>query len=324
MEPNDNGAADLKLDGVYSYSQINNFLACERKYAYAYRDKWRMPRASRPMTLGTTVHLLLDEWWLGKGIDAFDVEEIFHQVADLGETATVEEGISIAEHALWLMRRYNKMYEKEREFVTVLEIETSKTFELPQLGERRFGLVAKLDMIVDSKHHGGKVFIDFKTVGKKAQEDWVDISPQFSIYHLALRETGTEVICSLLDSIYTYRNKREGEYLAWDDKSIPVEESFSRILVDRDDGMLDVIAEEAYRACDRMWNLRQSNFEPLRNISPACMWCEFRAPCYEALRGDYAGERAVLQEHFSSPSHKRPVVMVQSAPIEQEEMVQLD
>jgi hypothetical protein len=581
------------------------------------------------MTLGTTGHHLLDLWWTGTNIEDLDVDGIAQYVIDLQETKTIEECVSIAEHALWLIRRYDRMYARDRGTTTIIDVERQVTFPLPQLGERKYALTAKIDKLLHSEQHGGNIFMDHKFVGKQDQADWLDIAPQFSIYHLALRETGVDVVCSLLDSVYcvpldtqaltkergwvsqeqldvgdeilaynrergvtdwtevkelaifpqaevlttvnrsvyqrhwstrstanhrwpckreamvrgelrwiddwvtteeagkqhrrlilsapynapttspltpseaavvawiltdgsisvrkgkqtvearitqskfpeevrraliaaeldfteytkwdvfslrsaqmkvlwkkagltfenpaehldtlilaldrsalesfveaaqfaegstyhrtfyqnpglkadafrlaqflvghlpgpqlphnenctrwsvgnpyksnstlrneslttvepvwcprtkwgtwvarwsdgtiaitgnTYQRSAKKEKLAWD--AYPVEESFVRALVDRDNAMLDVVAEEAYWVCDRMWHLRQGHFQPVRSISPACMWCEFRAPCFESLRGDDQGEKAVLQEYFSE-RQKAPPVMASSLP----------
>lgn len=296
MERSDNGAAELGLDGVYSVSQITSYTNCEMLYAYKHRDGWRGPRVSRAMTLGTTMHHLLDEWWPGKVIEEFTQDDITSYVIDLNETPSIEECESIAEHALWLIKRYDKMYEKDRERVTVLSVEEFRTFELPQLGDRRFGLITKIDKILHSLVHGGAVFVDHKTTGSRDKAEMLDRDLQFTAYFLCLRETGTPVNLALLDSIYTYRRKAKGEFLAWDE--YPVEESFARIPTDRTDAALDVAARELYWACERMWQLRQGNFEPIRNIHFACPSCEFSAPCFEALQGDTASEQALLKEFF--------------------------
>lgn len=313
--------AHEEFDLVGSYSAISKYLACERAFAYQYRDKWRSPVSSRAMTLGTTGHHLLDLWWTGTAVEDISVESISEFVIGLEETSTVEECVSIAEHALWLIRRYDKMYAKDRTTCEVIAVEQWHTFELPQLGERRYALTAKIDKVLYSSVHGGNVFLDHKFVGKKDQADWLDISPQFSIYHLALRQAGMDIVCSLLDSVYTYRNKKKGEFVEWDDPKYPIEESFLRALVDRDDALLDVVAAEAYRACDRMWHLKQGHHEPLRSITPACLWCEFRAPCYEGLQGDDAGEQAMLKEFFDPNQKKRPPVVAYSP--QPEETVEL-
>jgi hypothetical protein len=303
-----------EYDLVASHTQLNSFLSCERKYTYHYRDKWAAPVSSRAMTLGTTGHHLLDLWWTGTLIDDITLDDITEYVIALEETSTIEDCVSIAEHALWLLRRYDRMYARDRETTSVIGVEQNYTFALPDLGERKYALTAKIDKLLDSKQHGGIVFMDHKFVGKQDQADWLDISPQFSIYHLALRQNGVDAICSLLDSVYTYRRKAKKEFLEWD--AYPVEESFVRALVDRDDKMLDVVAAEAYRVCDRMWHLRQGHYEPVRNVSPACMWCEFRAPCFESLRGDDVGEKAMLEEYFGANKKRPPVAL--SSPLEVE------
>lgn len=302
----DNGADELGLDGVYSHSQISNFLACEQAYAYKYRDGWRSPRSSRAMTLGTVGHHLLDEWWVGKDITDFDLEAITEYVVSLNETPSIEECESIADHALWLLRRYDRMYANDRERVTVLEVEQFRTFELPQLGERRFGLICKIDKLMESPAHGGIVFMDHKFVGKRDKAETLDRDPQFSLYFLALRETGVDINLALLDSIYTYRNKKKGEFVEWD--AINVEESFSRIPTDRTKEALDFVAREAYRACERMWHLRQDHYQPLLNVGFACQNCEFSAPCFERVQGLPNSELAMLKELFD-PSRPRPTPM---------------
>lgn len=310
VHESDNGAARLGLDGVYSHSQIQSFLGCERQYTYHYRDGWRSAIASRPMTLGNVTHHLLDLWWTGTDIADIVLDDVAQYTMELQETKTIEECISIAEHSIWLMRRYDKMYARDRETIKVIEVEKFRTFELPQIGDRRFGIIVKIDKLLESAAHQGIVMLDHKVTGQMPKEDWIDIEPQFSMYHLALRETGVDVVASLLDTIYSYRNRKKGEFVAWDDPKYPVESSFSRVPTDRSDAMLDIVAEEAYRACERMWSLREGKTQPLRSITAACLWCAFRAPCYEGLQGDKASELAVLQEHFDGK--KRPPVMSSS------------
>lgn len=303
------------FDGVYSHSQIASFLTCEQKYAYKYRDGWRSPRSSRAMTLGTTVHHLLDGWWSGQDIP--DVESITEFVVGLRETPSLEECVSVAEHALFLLRRYDQMYAKDRETTRTVSTEEFRTFPLPQLGERKYALTTKIDKIIESPAHGGLVFIDHKTSGTRDKAESLDRDLQFTLYFLALREMGTPVTLALLDHIYTYRRKKGGEFLAWDD--YPVEESFLRIPTDRTQAALDVAAAQAYAACDRMWRLRNSEFEPIRHIHFACSNCEFSAPCYDALQGDTLAEQASLKEHFD-PDKERPVPVASYVPQDEVEI----
>lgn len=305
-----------EYDLVASYSQISQYLNCEQQYDYNYKQGWKPAYGSRPMTLGTTGHHLLDLWWGGEDIETIcDEDAVTEYVIKLNETETVEGCISIADHAIWLVRRYDRMYEKDRERCIVLDIERDTIFELPQLGKRRYALRTKIDKLLVSEEHGGIVFMDHKFVGQFPKEDWIDVDPQFSIYSAALRSQGVEVVCSLLDTIYTYQRRKKQETLEWD--SYPVEESFSRVMADRTNEHLDNVLADAYRACDRMWHLRQGDFEPLRSITASCMWCFFRAPCHEALRGYPESEQALLREHFD-PNISRPPVVASSATANEE------
>lgn len=302
-------AEEMGLDLVVSYSQFSRYLSCERAYSYEYRDGFRPHFASNAMALGSVTHRLLDRWWAGEEVSTFNVDEIAASMIVDKALPSFDACQSTAEHALWLMRRYDKMYASSREGVSLLEVEQVHTFELPQLGERRYGVTCVIDKLFHSEQHGGNVFMDHKTVGQMPREDWVDIDPQFSLYFSALRADGIEMVCAFLDCLYTYRWRKKGRTLDWDETSEA--DSFRRVLVDRSDAMLNVVEREAYAAADRMWHLRQGNHEPLRNISSNCAWCFFRAPCYESLQGDFASEASVLDEHFTEKN--RPA-LVQSLP----------
>lgn len=304
----------MEPDAVYSYTQISKYLACERQYAYAYSWGWRPHTVSRAMSLGSTVHHLLDKWWLGADVNDISKIEVTDFVIALEQHSTVEDCISIAEHALWLIYRYDKMYAKDRETCRVIEVESERQLLLPKFGERTYALTTKIDKLIHSPAHGGLVFIDHKTVGQFPKEDWIDLDLQFSIYFMVLRQHDIDVVCAILDTLYTYRWKKKGEILGWDETN--VEDSFRRVLVDRTPAMLEVVAKELYRACDRIWHLRQGNHEPLRNITAACLWCDFRAPCYEALQGDDASEQALLGEYFDAK--RRPPLRTNLSPMEVE------
>lgn len=297
-------ATELGLDFVGSHSQISRYLNCEKKYAYGYRDGFSPHWSSRPMVLGTTMHWLLDSWWTGD-IDT-SIDAITEHIIEGKELATIEECVSVAEHALWLIRRYDKMYARDREHISEVQVEQQCTFELPQLGERRYGLTCKIDKLFRDARYGNNLFFaDHKTTGSSMKEDILDIDNQFSLYTLCLREHDIEVFGSIMDVLYTYQRRAKKETLAWD--AYPVEESFVRLPADRSDAHLNVVAAEAYHACDRIWHLRERHFEPLRNISADCGWCEFRSPCFEGLRGDPNSEREVLKEYFT-PETKPDII----------------
>lgn len=306
----------LEVDATFSHSQIDKYLACEQAYAYGYRDQWEAPFKSRAMVLGTIIHKLLDDWWIG--LDTFiDFDEVLDYVIKNEETATLEDCKSIAQHAQWLMQRYNKMYEGHREKVEVISVEEHYTFPLPKFGERTYALNTKIDKVMHSPDYGGLVFMDHKTTGKKTKhEATADIDPQMSIYFLALQHKGLDIVIALLDMIFTYQNTKNKKPVEWD--AVRVEDSFARYPVDRNEAMLDQAAQEAYWACDRMWHLRQGHFRPLKRLSLECTWCDFRAPCYESLQGDQLGEQAVLQEYFLQPGSERPPLRTNSDPNEVE------
>lgn len=292
------------LDFIASYSQISRYLGCEQRYAYRYRDGFKSA-PSYAMTLGTVTHHLLDLWWTKQGIP--DLDTIVQYTIDLETTVeTVEMCNDIAEHALWLIRRYDKMYAENLETCEVVAVEKEIVFELPQIGEYRFGLLAKIDKLIMSQHYGGLVFLDHKTTGSFPKEDTLDIDPQFSIYHLALRSMGTPVVISLMDILYTYRRTKSKKTLEWDE--YPVEESFRRVPADRTDYALNVVASDCYEAMSRMITVRNGIQRPLRNVGTECGWCDFRAPCFEALQGDASGEQAVLNEYFHPDIVRRPRV----------------
>lgn len=268
VEPPEPGlATQLGRWPLLSYSSMGMLTACERKWAFRYRDQ-APDSPSSAMQLGSTFHTLAGAWWQGG-----DWEATAKLLGEMWIRANpeAERMPKWFDDAVWLFERYIQVYGHERPDVEVVATELEFKVRLPG----KYGwLVGKIDNLwrID-----GKLWVtERKTMGDWDRMEAYCWDPQVTLYFWVAQQLGYEPWGICLDAARTYR---------WVEKNLhkyPPEVSFQRRWLDRNDTHLKVAMDDMTAALVRQRQLLKGD-RPIRNVSRDCGWCSFREPCMNEL-----------------------------------------
>lgn len=268
----------------FSYSQIEAFLRCERKWMYRYVGGWKPVEPSKPLQLGTLMHDLVARWWRGE-----PVGRLVTRARSVGPPDMPVP--QWRETAAWLIERYDQAYTGQHEQITVVEQETFHRVLLPDYsGEGpRFGIIFVPDLICTHAGFDGFMLFEHKTMGRweRAREDILEIDPQVSTYLWGLREEGWHMSIGFFDAINTYHYKTKR----------PPTDSFKRPMVDRSGAQLETFAHNTWKICRKMLEARERESFTV-HVKGDCASCDFFNPCYEHLLGATRTEAALLEENY--------------------------
>ena len=233
-----------------SFSRIDAYQNCPRKFRYAYID--RLPGKPGPhLSFGTSIHGALEAFYdrkLPECPSEQDLLDLLYERWDSTGFAEVprEEQLAFYRHAQDVLRRYHRRVAPTYR----LPADTEAWFELPV--EYEAVVVGSIDR-VDVDDDGALHVIDYKTNRKVRNRDRVAKSLQLSIYALACRHLyGALPRTVCLDFV------------------VPGVE----VRVEVDELDLDGARQAVL---DTAAAIRAEAYEPTPN--PLCDWCDFRAIC---------------------------------------------
>lgn len=254
-----------------SYSQLESFKSCPRKYQYQYI--YKIPqKPSAALSFGITLHATLNKFY--KLVDQYQKREeqpaLLPEMQEELQALSLETLLQMYEES-WIPYGYDgkghmntrkkrgeemltEYYEKFKDyFGQPLFLE--KSFTLP-VGPYKIG--GRFDR-VDSVGEGSNIveIFDYKTGRIKTQKD-VDKDLQLSIYALAAREVF----------------KKEVEKL-----SLYFLDGNQKIETTRSDEQLEKAKEEIIKIIDE---INSSNFAPKPN-KIMCKYCDYRSICDAAM-----------------------------------------
>jgi putative RecB family exonuclease len=250
MEPATPPLIDAQGRVRLSFSRIDSYQNCPRKFRYAYID--RLPGKPGPhLSFGTSIHSALESFYDRKLPECPTVEDLLGFLYETWDSTGFadlprEEQVSFYRHAQDVLRRFH-----QRAAPTYrLPADTEAWFELPIDFEAV--VVGSIDR-VDVDEDGALHVIDYKTNRKVKNRQRVAGSLQLSIYALACRHLYGRLPATVsLDFV------------------VPGVE----VRVDVDDLDLEG-AREAVLATAAA--VRAEQYEPTPN--PLCDWCDFRSIC---------------------------------------------
>jgi putative RecB family exonuclease len=250
MEPESPPLIDAQGRVRLSFSRIDAYQNCPRKFRYAYID--RLPGKPGPhLSFGTSIHSALEAFYDRKLPECPSVDDLLGFLYDTWDSTGFrdlprEEQVSFYRHAQDVLRRFH-----QRAAATYrLPADTEAWFELPVDYEAVVvGSIDRVDVDDDGRLH----VIDYKTNRKVKNRQRVAGSLQLSIYALACRHLYGRLPATVcLDFV------------------VPGVE----VRVDVDDLDLDG-AREAVLATAAA--VRAERYDPTPN--PLCDWCDFRSLC---------------------------------------------
>lgn len=261
---------------VYSFSQLQLFQQCPRKYQYKYVDqiKEKEFESSPDLILGHSVHKVLEN--LYNNVNVFkipnleDVLEDFHvtrnqEIADTTKEKplqikgqqTLEDYIRRGEHYV------NAYYKKYAPFagVQVIATESMVNFDLDTAGQQKFrGVIDRIDKEGDTF-----VINDYKTNKNLPPEQKQEYTEQLSLYGLALQQKYGKYFKQIKARLHYLHFDITDEREITDDVLATVVQKYSSIIqwVEH--------KKFAYNMGDKR------AFEPIQN--EYCKYCEYMTIC---------------------------------------------
>jgi putative RecB family exonuclease len=233
-----------------SFSRIDSYDNCPRKFRYAYID--RLPGVPGPhLSFGTSIHSALEAFYDRK-LPACPTEEqlltFLYEGWDTSGFQDVprDEQLDFYRHAQEVLRRYHRRAAPTYR----LPAATEAWFELPIEYEAVVvGSIDRVDVDEDGRLH----VIDYKTNRKVKDRSRVAGSLQLAIYALACRHLSNTLPASVsLDFVVP------GVMV-----TVPIED------LDLEAARATVLATAAA--------IRAERYDPTPN--PLCGWCDFRSVC---------------------------------------------
>jgi putative RecB family exonuclease len=257
MEPDSPPLIDAQGRVRLSFSRIDAYQNCPRKFRYAYID--RLPGKPGPhLSFGTSIHSALEAFYDRKLPECPSVDDLLGFLYDTWDSTGFrelprQEQVAFYRHAQDVLRRFHRRAAPTYR----LPADTEAWFELP-IGYEAV-VVGSIDR-VDVDDEGDLHVIDYKTNRKVKNRQRVAGSLQLSLYALACRHLYGRLPASVsLDFV------------------VPGVE----VRVDVDDLDLDGAREAVLTTAAAV---RAEQFDPTPN--PLCDWCDFRSLCPAWPEGD--------------------------------------
>jgi RecB family exonuclease len=251
-----------------SFSRVDAYANCPRRFRYAYVDK--LPGKPGPhLSFGTSIHAALEEFYDRKLPTCPSEEDLLASLYERWDssgfsTLPREEQLAYYRHAQDVLRRYHRRVAPTYR----LPAATEAWFELPIGYEATVvGSIDRVDVDDEGRFH----VVDYKTNRKVKNRERVAGSLQLAIYALACRHLfGALPATVSLDFV-----------VAGVDICVPLED-------------LDLDAARQ-AVLDTAAAVREERYEPTPNR--LCDWCDFRAicPAWEASDPDQVLGPAVTQ-----------------------------
>ena len=279
-----------------SYSALNTFKQCPKKYHYQEIEKRKAPK-SKEALFGTAVHETL-RYMFSRDPLFPTLEEVFARFRALLAESKMKE-----EHK----ERYGQAGEKMlKSFYlknppwnfNVIDLESRFEVALDDASTgRHHVLVGKIDRI-DKPDEKTYEIIDYKTSSRLPSQGTVDNDLQLSLYQLGLQKRWPHVVPENIKlSLYFLR---ADEKLSTKREAGALQETEAHILSD-----LRTIEKKA----------ADSNFPPVP--SALCNWCGYRPIC-PAWRHLYEKEKAPLAGNISTEDLVREFILLKKEIAERE------
>jgi hypothetical protein len=204
---------------VVTNSQLTTFRRCQREHHYAYQLGYRTHEDAEALRFGTLWHRALEQWWLGRGLDA---------ALDAATTGAIDA--FEAARARVLLRGYDARWGCEKHAVVGVEREFYAPLLNPETGapSKTYELGGKLDVLLLDR------FVEHKTTSEDiglGSIYWrrLLLDPQVSTYYAGAKALGHEVRSCLYDVVR--------KPLLRPSKAVPeLDTNGARIVLDRETG----------------------------------------------------------------------------------------
>jgi len=261
---------------VYSFSQIQVFQQCPRKYQYKYVEKIKDTEfeSSPDLILGQSVHQTLERMY--NQINVFAIPSKEHVIAEFHRTRNDEYAKATAEKELQIkgeqtiedyIRRgehyLEAYYDKHAPFgeTKIIGTETQLVFTLNESLKQQFrGVIDRIDK-------DGDTFIinDYKTNKNLPPEQKQEYTDQLTLYGLAIQQHYGKYLKKIKARLHYLHFDVEDEREITEERLAAVREKYA--------AMIEQIEHKKFNY--NMWD--KKTFEPKGN--PYCVYCEYQSIC---------------------------------------------
>ena len=251
---------------LISNSEVGTWLHCKRQYYYGFVADLEPKVESDPLTKGTLIHAILEQYYVGKasGYDESECVEMAMQplidaaqkpYSDISDLGDVRE----------LMLAYFAHYLENDARYKVYAVET----ELKANITENYALAGTIDLIVQDEEDGRFLLWDHKSSYNFWTDAQAEITGQFPKYVFLGRQAGLDVKGFIINQIRTRKLK-------------PGNELFRRTRVNPTENKIRSVMRQHMQASEEIIAYRQTNDLDLatpRFDKYACAHCSFIDLC---------------------------------------------
>jgi len=195
---------------LLTYSALNTFRNCPRKYKNRYIDNLRPRERAEALSFGSVIHAAIELWYRSPDTES-RLPDVLAYIDDAFENRVVDSNLMIQWHlATAMIRGYAVRYATEEFEVVEVEKEFVGEIRNPDTGRQSqtFRIAGKVDGIV--RCHDGLYLLEHKTAStvdaSYLDKLWTDT--QIALYCYYLRELGYPIVGVIYNVLLKSRLKQ--------------------------------------------------------------------------------------------------------------------
>jgi RecB family exonuclease len=195
---------------LLTYSALNTFRNCPRKYKNRYLDNLRPRERAEALSFGSVIHTAIELWYRSSNTES-RLRDVLAYIDDAFENRLVDSNLMVQLHlATAMIRGYAERYGTEEFEVVEVEKEFVGEIRNPDTGRQSqtFRIAGKVDGIV--RCHDGLYLLEHKTAStidaSYLDKLWTDT--QIALYCYYLRELGYPIVGVIYNVLLKSRLKQ--------------------------------------------------------------------------------------------------------------------
>jgi len=195
---------------LLTYSALNTFRNCPRKYKNRYLDNLRPRERAEALSFGSVIHTAIELWYRSSNTES-RLRDVLAYIDDAFENRVVDSNLMVQWHlATAMIRGYAERYATEEFEVVEVEKEFVGEIRNPDTGRQSqtFRIAGKVDGIV--RCHDGLYLLEHKTAltvdASYLDKLWTDT--QIALYCYYLRELGYPIVGVIYNVLLKSRLKQ--------------------------------------------------------------------------------------------------------------------
>jgi RecB family exonuclease len=195
---------------LLTYSALNTFRNCPRKYKNRYLDNLRPRERAEALSFGSVIHTAIELWYRSPDTQS-RLPDVLAYIDDAFENRVVDSNLMVQWHlATAMIRGYAERYATEEFEVVEVEKEFVGEIRNPDTGRQSqtFRIAGKVDGIV--RCHDGLYLLEHKTAStvdaSYLDKLWTDT--QIALYCYYLRELGYPIVGVIYNVLLKSRLKQ--------------------------------------------------------------------------------------------------------------------